>query len=88
MDREAAVLREEMTRTREELDGKIALLQARVTELSPQRLTRRYFSNYSLDRALGAVLMLVGLKMAWSRYRWQRHRAALRAELAAHGHWS
>ena len=69
MDREAAVLRAEMSRTRAELDDKLARLQARVSELTPQRLTERYVPDYFVDRVIGGVLTLVGLKMAWSMYR-------------------
>ena len=69
MDREAAVLRAEMSRTREELDDKIARLQARVSDLTPQRLTERYVPEFFLDRMIGGVLTAIGLKMAWSQYR-------------------
>ena len=69
MDREAAVLRAEMSRTRAELDDKLARLQARVSELTPQRLTERYVPDYFVDRVIGGVLTLVGLKMAYSMYR-------------------
>ena len=82
MDREAAVLRAEMSRTRAELDDKLARLQARVSELTPQRLTERYVPDYFVDRVIGGVLTLVGLKMAYSMYRKradrrERMRAAL-----------
>jgi hypothetical protein len=69
MDREAAVLRAEMSRTRAELDDKLARLQARVSELTPQRLSERYVPDYFVDRVIGGVLTLVGLKMAYSMYR-------------------
>ena len=87
MDREAAVLRAEMSRTREELDDKLARLQARVSELTPQRLTERYVPEYFIDRVIGGVLTVVGLKMAWSQYRYRGdRRARMRAALASH--WS
>ena len=87
MDREAAVLRAEMSRTREELDDKLARLQARVSELTPQRLTERYMPDYFIDRVIGGVLTVVGLKMAWSRYRHRGdRRVRMRSALAAH--WS
>ena len=69
MDREAAVLRAEMSRTRAELDQKLSILQAKVTDMSPRRLTQRYMPEYFVDRAIGGVLTLVGLKMAWRHYR-------------------
>ena len=88
MDREAAILRAEMSRTRAELDEKLALLQTRVGEMTPQKLGERYLPEYFLDRVLGAVLTVVGLKMAWSQYRWHhRHRDHVRAHVAAYGRW-
>ena len=88
MDREAAVLRAEMSRTRAELDEKLALLQARVGELTPGKLSERYMPEYLLDRVIGGVLTLVGLKMAWSQYQWHRHRPdRLRAQTAAYARW-
>ena len=83
MDREAAVLRAEMSRTRAELDDKLARLQARVSELTPQRLTERYVPDYFVDRVIGGVLTLVGLKMAYSLYRKRADRRdRMRAALA------
>ena len=76
MDREAAVLRAEMSRTRAELDEKLARLQARVSELTPQRLTERYMPDYLVDRVIGGVLTVVGLRMAWSMYRHRSNRKA------------
>jgi len=84
MDREAAVLRAEMSRTRAELDEKLARLQARVSELTPQRLTERYMPDYLVDRVIGGVLTVIGLKMAWSMYRHRSNRKArMRATLAS-----
>ena len=88
MDREAAVLRAEMSRTRAELDQKLTLLQARVSELTPQRLSERYMPDYFIDRVIGGILTVVGLKMAWSMYRNNhRHREHVRNQLAAYGRW-
>jgi len=69
MDREAAVLRAEMSRTREQLDQKLSLLRGKVNDLTPRRVAQRYMPEYFADRALGGILTLIGLKMAWSRYR-------------------
>ena len=69
MDREAAVLRAEMSRTREQLDQKLSLLRGKVNDLTPRRVAERYMPEYFADRALGGILTLIGLKMAWSRYR-------------------
>jgi hypothetical protein len=78
-----------MSRTRADLDDKLTRLQARMHELKPQQLSRRYVPDYFLDRALGGLLTMIGLKMAWSRFRGQRHphRDRVRAHLAAYGHW-
>lgn len=84
MDREASVLRAEMNQTRAELDRKITRLQARVSDLTPQRLSERYLPEYFVDQAIGALLTIVGLKMAWSQYRWHHdRRRRLRSELSA-----
>ena len=72
MDREASVLRAEMSRTREQLDQKLSLLRGKVNDLTPRRVAQRYMPEYFADRALGGVLTLIGLKMAWSRYRRNR----------------
>jgi hypothetical protein len=69
MDREAAVIRAEMSRTRAELDQKLTRLQDKVTDLSPRRLSQRYLPEYFVDQVAGGLLTIVGLKMAWSRYR-------------------
>jgi len=58
-----------MSRTREQLDRKLSLLQDKVSDLTPRRVAQRYVPEYFTDRALGSVLTLIGLKMAWSRYR-------------------
>ena len=73
MDREAAVLRAEMSRTRAELDRKIGLLETRARELTPRRLSERYLPEYLWERVIGGVLTIVGLRMAWSQYRRRRH---------------
>jgi hypothetical protein len=84
MDREAAVLRAEMSRTRAELDDKLVRLQARVSDLTPQRLSERYVPDYLAERVIGGVLTAIGLKMAWSMYRKRTNRRArVRAALAS-----
>jgi hypothetical protein len=72
MDREAAVIRAEMSRTRAELDQKLLRLHDKVSDLTPRRLSERYLPEYFVDRVAGGLLTLVGLKMAWSRYRRRR----------------
>lgn len=88
MDREAAVLRAEMSRTRAELDRKITRLEARARELTPRRLSERYMPDYLWERVIGGVLTLVGIRMAWSQYRHrQQRRDRVRGAMAAYGHW-
>ena len=88
MDREAAVLRAEMSQTRAELDQKLSRLQARVGEITPQRLTQRYMPEYFVDRVIGGILTVVGLKMAWSQYKWRHnHRDRVRGRVMAYGSW-
>ena len=88
MDSEAAVYRAEMSRTRAELDQKLTALQSRVMDYKPSRLKERYVPEYFTDRVLGAILTLVGLKMALSQYReMKQHRERRQAELAGFGRW-
>lgn len=87
MDRESAVLRAEMSRTREELDHKLTMLQEKFEELTPRRLAQRYLPDYFGDRVVGGMLTLVGLKMAWAQYRELKHRRARHHELAEYGRW-
>ena len=78
MDREAAVLRAEMSRTRAELDHKLARRSRRsVRDLTPRRLTERYMPDYFVDRSHRGRADAGGLKMAWGSYR-ELKRAATR----------
>jgi hypothetical protein len=61
-----------MSRTREQLDQKLSLLRGKVNDLTPRRVAQRYVPEYFADRALGGILTLIGLKMAWSNYRKSR----------------
>ena len=74
MDREAAVIRAEMSHTRAELDRKLTLLEARAREMTPRHLTQRYVPEYFVDRLIGGVLTLAGIKMAWGMYRKRQDR--------------
>jgi hypothetical protein len=87
MDREAAVIREQMNHTRAELDQKLAQLEARAEQLRPRTVVRRYMPEYPLDRAIGAVLALIGTGMAWSHYRNGGRRARVREAVASYGRW-
>lgn len=69
MDRESAVIREEMSQTRADLDQKLARLEARARALRPRSVAQRYMPDYAVDRAIGAVLTFIGTRMAWRHYR-------------------
>jgi hypothetical protein len=88
MDSEAAVIRSEMSQTRAELDRKIAQLEVRAHELTPRAVARRYLPDNALDYAIGAVLTLVGARMAWRGIRAARNRRdELRTMLVASEAW-
>ena len=88
MDREAAVIRAEMSQTRAELDRKITLLEARAKEMTPRQLTQRYLPEYFVDRVVGGVLTMIGIKMAWGMYRKRaQRRDQVRAAAAMYPRW-
>ncbi len=69
MDREAAVIRSEMTRTRADLDRKLTRLQARAREMTPRRYARQVVQKRGFEQVVGSVLVLAGSLMAWRTYR-------------------
>jgi hypothetical protein len=72
-----------MSQTRAELDRKISLLESRAREMSPRELTRRYMPEYFVDRVIGGLLTLVGLRLAWGTYRKRaQHREHVRRAAA------
>ena len=88
MDREAAVIRSEMIQTRVELDRKIARLEERARELTPRAYAQRHMPEFLLDRVIGGILTLVGVKMAWSAFRRSRnHRGQVRQAMVSYGRW-
>jgi hypothetical protein len=87
MDREAAVIRAEMSHTRAELDRKITRLEARAQAFTPHQLKERYVPEYFVDRVIGGVLTLIGARLAWGMYRKNRNRRDVRAAAAAYGRW-
>jgi hypothetical protein len=88
MDSEAAVIRQEMSQTRADLDQKLALLELRAQQLRPTTVARRYLPDYPVDRALGALLTLIGTRMAWRHYRnGHGRRARVREAVASYGRW-
>ena len=88
MDREAAVIRQEMSATRADLDDKLTRLEARARELRPRAVAGRYMPDYALDRAIGAVLTLIGTRMVWRQLRERNgRRARVQAAFASYGRW-
>ncbi len=88
MDREAAVIRSEMTQTRADLDRKLELFQVRAREMTPRRYVQRHMPDYPVDRAIGAALTMTGMFMAWRMY--QGHvarRAKVRVAMESYGRW-
>ena len=86
MDREAAVIRSEMTQTRLELDSKLAQLESRAREFTPRRYMRRHMPDRLLDRVIGSILTMTGMAMAWHRLR-ERRRVRVRTAMASYGRW-
>jgi hypothetical protein len=89
MDSEAAVIRQEMTQTKAELDYKISQLQRKAKDMTPRSVVSRVMPERTLDYALGGVLTLIGARMAWGRYRMLRktRRERLREGLQASSGW-
>jgi hypothetical protein len=88
MDREAAVIRAEMSQTRAQLDHKIARLEERAREMSPRRYWERHKPDFLLDRTIGGILTMIGLRMALTQYRDRyARRARVREALASYGRW-
>jgi hypothetical protein len=89
MDREAAVIRAEMSHTRAELDRKITQLEARAQAFTPQQLKERYVPEFFVDRVIGGILTLIGVRLAWGMYRQKRRnrRTDVRTAAAAYGRW-
>ena len=56
MDREAVVIRAEMSETRAELDRKISLLEEKARNFSAKRYARDHIPEFFFDRVIGAVL--------------------------------
>ena len=88
MDREATVIRAEMSDTRAALDRKLALLETRAREITPRQLAQRYLPDHFAERVIGGLVTLVGVRMAWRMYRKRRQRRQeLRNALMAFGRW-
>lgn len=87
MDREAVVIRAEMTHTRAELDRKLSLLEGRARELSPKVVAQRYMPEYLLDRAIGAVLTVVGAVLAVRHFTRKTRQERMAEGMVAYGRW-
>jgi len=87
MDREASVIRAEMTHTRAALDRKIALLEDRARELTPRNYWEKNKPDFFADRVIGGILTVTGLVMATSLARRRRdRRQRVRRALASYGY--
>ena len=88
MDREAAVIRAEMSQTRAQLDQKISLLEARAREFSPRRYARDHMPEYLAERVIGSALALFGLVMLVKQLRSRGdRRARVHQALVSYGRW-
>ncbi len=88
MDREAAVIRAEMSQTRAQLDHKLALLEERAREFSPKRYAREHMPEYLAERVIGGFLLFVGTVMLLKQARGRRdRRARVHDALIAYGRW-
>jgi hypothetical protein len=88
MDKEAAVIRAEMSQTKAELDYKISQLQRKAKDMTPRSVVSRVMPERALDYALGSLLTVVGARMAWGRYRAQRNRRdRVRTSLQTSSSW-
>ena len=87
MDREAAVIRAQMSQTRADLDRKLTRLEERAHEMSPGEIVKRHMPEYALDQALGAALTVIGGVMAWKMYKANGRRQRVREAFASYGRW-
>lgn len=88
MDREAAVIRAEMSQTRAQLDHKLTLLEDRAREFSPKRYARNHLPEYLAERVIGGFLLFLGTVMLLKQARAHRdRRARVHDALVAYGRW-
>jgi uncharacterized membrane protein YccC len=74
-----------MSQTRADLGRKLEQLQGKAHELTPRQYLRRHMPDYALDRAIGAVLTVAGIVLAWNTYQRSSRRARVHQALAAYG---
>ena len=73
MDREAAVIRAEISQTRADLDRKLVRLESRARELAPRRYATRMMYERRFQQILGGVLLCAGVMFAWTRHSRRAH---------------
>jgi len=77
-----------MSHTRAALDRKITQLESKARELTPREITRRYVPEYVVDQVIGALLTMVGIRLAWGMSRRRnRRRQAIRAAMGGYSGW-
>ena len=67
MEREADLIRSDISRTRANLDRKLSQLEARARELTPRRYARRIVRERIFEQVVGSALMCAGALLAWRR---------------------
>lgn len=67
MEREADLIRSDISRTRANLDRKLSLLEARARELTPRRYARRIVRERIFEQVVGGALIFAGALLAWRR---------------------
>jgi hypothetical protein len=68
MDREAALIRSEISQTRAHLDRKLSRLEARARELTPRRAATRFVHGRRFEQIAGTFLLCIGALFAWKRW--------------------
>jgi hypothetical protein len=77
-----------MSQTREQLDRKIALLEARARDFSPKRYARDHMPEYLAERVIGGVLTLFGFIMVVKQLRARsERRERVHQALVSYGRW-
>ncbi len=67
MDREADVIRSDISHTRADLDRKLTKLETLAREMAPRNYARRFVRERRFEQILGSALMLAGGMLAGRR---------------------
>jgi hypothetical protein len=67
MDRQADVIRAEISQTRADLDRKLSRLEERARALTPRRAARRFVRQRAFEQFAGGLLVLAGTVFAWRK---------------------